>query len=85
MKTIIHDLDFLDKELFNINDLDTVISANECKNSCIGCFSCWIKHPKKCFYKDDYSNITESLKNSDELIIISKCRYGCYSENVKKY
>ena len=84
MKTIIHDLDFLDKELFNINDLDTVISANECKNSCIGCFSCWIKHPKKCFYNDSFSNIPDSLKDSDELIIISKNRYGCYSENVKR-
>ena len=84
MKTIIHDLEFLDKELFSIYDNDTIINANECKNSCIGCFSCWIKHPKKCIYKDEYSNITESLKNSDELIIISKCRYGCYSESVKR-
>ena len=84
MKTIIHDLEFLDKELFNISDNDEVINANDCKNSCIGCFSCWIKHPKICIYKDEYSNITESLKNSDELIIISRCRYGCYSENVKR-
>lgn len=84
MKTIIHDLEFLDKELFSIYDNDAIINANECKNSCIGCFSCWIKHPKKCIYKDEYSNITESLKNSDELIIISKCRYGCYSESVKR-
>lgn len=84
MKTIIHDLDFLDKELFNISDTDKVINTNDCKNSCIGCFSCWIKHPKICIYKDEYSNITESLKKSDELIIISKNRYGCYSENVKR-
>ena len=84
MKTIIHDLEFLDKKLFNISDNDKVINANDCKNSCIGCFSCWIKHPKICIYKDEYSNITESLKNSDELIIISRCRYGCYSENVKR-
>ncbi len=84
MKTIIHDLEFLDKKLFNISDNDKVINANDCKNSCIGCFSCWIKHPKKCIYKDEYSNITESLKGSDELIIISRCRYGCYSENVKR-
>ena len=84
MKTIIHDLEHLDKELFNIKDDDVVIKANECKNSCIGCFSCWVKHPKVCIYKDEYSNITDSLKNSDELIIISKNRFGCYSESVKR-
>lgn len=83
MKTIIHDLEHLDKELFDISDNDVIINANGCSNSCIGCFSCWIKHPKVCIYKDEYSNITDSLKNSDELIIISKNRFGCYSESVK--
>ena len=82
MKTIIHDLEHLDKKLFNISDNDVIINANGCSNSCIGCFSCWIKHPKVCIYKDEYSNITDSLKNSDELIIISKNRFGCYSESV---
>lgn len=84
MKTIIHDLDVLDENLFNIKDDDVVIKANNCKNSCIGCFSCWVKHPKVCIYKDEYSNITDSLKNSDELILISKNRFGCYSESVKR-
>ena len=84
MKTIIHDLEFLDKKLFDISDNDIIINANNCKNSCIGCFSCWINHPKVCIYKDSYSNITEALKNSDELILISKNRFGCYSENVKR-
>ena len=84
MKTIIHDLELFDKELFDISDSDVVINANDCNNSCIGCFSCWIKHPKRCIYKDEYSDITQSLKNSDELIIISRNRYGCYSESVKR-
>ena len=84
MKTIIHDLELFDKELFDISDSDVVINANDCNNSCIGCFSCWIKHPKRCIYKDEYSDITESLKNSDELIIISRNRFGCYSESVKR-
>lgn len=83
MKTIITDINEIDC-IVSIEDSDKVIYANECKNSCIGCFSCWIKHPKKCIYKDEYSNITEYLKDSEELVIISKNRYGCYSENVKK-
>ena len=84
MKTIIHDLEVLDENLFNVKDDDVVIKANECKNSCIGCFSCWVKHPKVCIYKDEHSNITDSLKNSDELILISKNRFGCYSESIKR-
>ena len=84
MRTIIHDLskDYLLK--FNFNDDDIVIDSSKCLNSCVGCFSCWIKHPKKCIYNDDYSNMTECIKNSGELVLISKCRYGCYSSEVKR-
>lgn len=84
MKTIIHDLSRKEIKKFNLDSKDSIIFANSCKKSCIGCFSCWIKHPKVCSIKDNYSNIVESLKNSDELIIISKCRYGCYDSKVKK-
>ena len=73
MKTIITDINEYDS-IIDVDSNDKVILARDCKNSCIGCFSCWIKHPKKCIYKDKYSDITESLKNSDELIIISKSR-----------
>ena len=83
MKTIITDKDDIN-DIISIDENDKVIYANECKNSCIGCFSCWIKHPKKCIYKDNYSDIVEYLKVSDELVIISKNRYGCYSETVKR-
>ena len=83
MKTIITDKDDIN-DIISIDENDKVIYANECKNSCIGCFSCWIKHPKKCIYKDNYSDIVEYLKVSDELVIISKNRYGCYSESVKR-
>ena len=81
MKTIIHDLN-INNISFNENDIE--VSALECSNSCIGCFSCWIKHPKKCIFNDNFNNISEYLKQSDELVIISKCRYGCYSNEVKK-
>ena len=83
MRTIITDIN-LDNDLFNITNEDKVIYANECKNGCIGCFSCWVKHPKYCIYKDDYSRIVDFLKDSDELIIVSKNRYGCYSESIKR-
>ena len=79
MRTIIHDLNEIK---FSVDD--KILSSVNCKNNCIGCFSCWIKHPKKCIFNDDFSNITDYLKESDELVIISKCRYGCYSGEIKK-
>ena len=80
MRTIIHDLN----ETIKLNEDDIIVNANDCKNNCIGCFSCWIKHPKKCIYNDNFSNLSEKIKNSDELIIISKSRYGCYSADLKR-
>ena len=84
MRTIIHDLNKKDIKKLKFNKDDKIIDALSCKNSCVGCFSCWIKHPKNCIYKDNYSNITNFLKESDELIIISKSRYGCYNSQIKR-
>ena len=84
MRTIIHDLSETDLKKVKFHEDDKIISSLNCQNSCIGCFSCWTKHPKKCTLKDEFSNIVEFLKNSDELIIISKSRYGCYSASTKR-
>lgn len=81
MRTIIHDLK---ENEIKFNEDDKIISAINCTKNCIGCFSCWVKHPKICALKDRYSDIVEYIKNSDELILISKCRYGCYSSEVKR-
>ena len=35
-------------------------------------------------FNDNFNNISEYLKQSDELVIISKCKYGCYSNEVKR-
>lgn len=84
MRMIIHDLNEREIKKIKFNNDDKVISSLNCSKNCIGCFSCWIKHPKKCAIKDDYSNMVEILKESDELILISNCRYGCYSSDVKR-
>lgn len=84
MRTIIHDLEDRDIKKIKFHQEDKIVAALECKKSCIGCFSCWIKHPKKCALNDEFCNLVEYLKESDEIILISKCRYGCYSGGVKK-
>lgn len=83
MRTIIYDIN--SKELNKKFKSDTkLISAKECKKSCVGCFNCWVKHPLKCALNDEYSSIVPFIANSSELILISKCRYGCYSHEVKR-
>ena len=84
MKTIIHDLNEKEISKLRFNKDDKLISSLNCKSNCIGCFSCWIKHPKKCALNDEFSNIVESIKDSDELILISESRYGCYSAETKR-
>lgn len=84
MRTIIHDLEEKDLKKLKFKQDDILLSSLNCKKNCIGCFSCWIKHPKYCALKDDYSKIADNLKTSEELIIISKCRYGCYSAETKR-
>lgn len=84
MRTIIHDLNEKEIKKISFNNDDKVISSLNCSKNCIGCFSCWVKHPKKCALKDEYSNIVESIKDSKELILISNSRYGCYSNEVKR-
>ena len=84
MRTIIHDLKEKEINKIKFNQDDILISSIDCNKHCIGCFSCWVKHPKKCALNDNFSNMAELLKDSDELIIISKCRYGCYSASTKR-
>ena len=84
MRTIIHDLEEKEIKKIKFKKDDILISSLKCQNSCIGCFSCWTKHPMECTIKDNFSNIVEKLKKSSELVIITKNRYGCYSNSVKK-
>lgn len=81
MRTIIHDFENLD--FLDLNS-DDVVLENKIKNSCVGCFSCWVKKSFECIFKDQFKNNGKTLLNSDELVIISKCVNGCYSSLVKR-
>ncbi|WMJ88155.1 flavodoxin family protein [Anaerocolumna sp. MB42-C2] len=85
MKLVIHDLESQDFEKFfpNISNEVTVISPNAPIHNCIGCFGCWVKTPGACIIRDSYGDMGVLLSKSEEVIIISKCRYGCYSPFIK--
>lgn len=94
MKTIIHDLDSsVFEELFpetalssrqNGSSPETVIlSPMYPARACIGCFGCWIKTPGSCVLPDAYQEMGKLLSETSELILLSRCVYGCYSPFVK--
>ena len=60
-----------------------LIEHNDALQPCRGCFGCWIKTPGACVLPDGYQNLGAQLGHCSELILISKCTYGCVSPFVK--
>lgn len=86
MKLIIHDLPENEADFIHslASDDDFVVSNNGKIKPCMGCFDCWIKTPGECIIKNDgYNHIGAMYGNSDEIIVISECRYGAVSPFVK--
>lgn len=81
MKLIITDIkDFA----IPINGEHRIVKPDSPIKHCIGCFGCWVKTPGECVIKDEYSRTGCFLGKCDELIMISECLYGGFSEFVKR-
>jgi len=50
---------------------------------CVGCFTCWLKVPGYCMFRDESREINQHSSNCDILVIITKIRYGSYSSSIK--
>ncbi|MCH1983286.1 flavodoxin family protein [Ruminococcus sp. OA3] len=85
MKLMIHDLteDALHRISSKIEADDIVITGNDNIRPCIGCFGCWLKTPGACIIRDAYQQMGKYIAMCSEMLIISKCTYGCYSPPVK--
>lgn len=59
-----------------------VQSANV--SPCIGCYTCWIKTPGKCVFKDDAVQINRDIIQCETVIYISRVKYGCYDTPLKR-
>ncbi len=51
---------------------------------CCGCFSCWVKNPGVCIYKDDMPDVLESIVKSDLLLVVSPIDAGFITSEAKK-
>lgn len=52
---------------------------------CTGCWSCWVKTPGECCFKDDSHTVCRAVINSDLVIFASPVIMGYLSALLKKY
>jgi multimeric flavodoxin WrbA len=52
---------------------------------CTGCWSCWVKTPGECMFKDDSHTVCRAIINSDLTIFASPVIMGYLSALLKKY
>ncbi|MFH1092321.1 MAG: flavodoxin family protein, partial [Pseudomonadota bacterium] len=50
-------------------EIDYVFLQKEKIEYCLGCFSCWLKHPGRCVHKDDMPGLLERFKGSKYFVI----------------
>jgi multimeric flavodoxin WrbA len=85
MNIIVHDLNSIKTEnIIKDSSVETIVISDNGKiKPCICCYGCWIKTPGQCVIKDVFENLGVLLSKCNEMIIISKCYYGCFSPFVK--
>lgn len=50
---------------------------------CVGCFGCWTRTPGKCVVRDDATRIYPCIARSNQVLYISRLRYGGYDTVMK--
>ena len=63
-------------DLFTIETMDI--------NYCCGCFSCWLKTPGRCVFKDDMENVLRSVVKTDLLLVVSPLNAGFITSEAKR-
>ena len=84
MKLLIHDLP-ADRweQISSQYEGWQIISDNGNIRPCIGCFSCWVKTPGECIFKDGYDHMASLVNAAEEIRVISRYTYGGFSSFVK--
>lgn len=72
------EINFVQNEINKYIDLSKLRITN-----CVGCFGCWTKTPGKCVIRDDAVKVYPIIAKSDDVIYVSKIKYGCYDTIMK--
>ena len=84
MKLLIHDLPAGAWERFAPEyEGWEIVSALEITRPCVACFGCWTKTPGRCVQPDAFSDMPARLHRAEEIVFLSRLRYGCISGAVK--
>ena len=74
------------KDRFGDNDNIKLFNLDEITiNQCTGCFSCWLKTPGKCIFKDSMEEIYFEIVKSDIMILVSPVKTGFVSSRIKTF
>ncbi|WP_073269899.1 flavodoxin family protein [Alkalibacter saccharofermentans] len=57
----------------------------EAINSCIGCWSCWLKTPGRCIMNDRMSEIYKEYINSDTVVLLMDTAHGFINHRAKAF
>ena len=83
MKLILSDTPVeVSKNILDENTFHIDLTKKQISN-CVGCFSCWVKTPGKCIIRDDATSIYPKIAKSENIIYISKVKYGSYDLPMK--
>ncbi|CCZ85327.1 MAG TPA: flavodoxin family protein [Candidatus Caccosoma faecigallinarum] len=68
---------------FNNQSIEFIDLSKLKISNCLGCFSCWTKTPGKCIIRDDAIKIYPKIATSENVLYISKIKYGSYDTIMK--
>mgnify|MGYP003701485369 CR=1 FL=1 len=81
---VLHDLEE-EQEQQALDGLPARIFAARQKAAvCKGCFGCWLQTPGVCILRDGVQGLAPALAQVQDLVIISRCLYGGFSQPVKQ-
>lgn len=66
-------------------DIENIFLAKKNIHNCIGCFSCWIKTPGVCVFKDDMAEFLEKCLNSDIVVFACPVYVGSVTGIMKNF